>query len=402
MSLTYAMRSRLQQNPLILNLYIPSLLMETAWGLLIPILPIYARQLDAGYGLVGLVLAGDGIGMLLGDVPAGMLLRRIGKRAMLLGIVTQILAVTALFWVDSVALIVLLQILSGVGGALFNVSRFAYMAGVIPAGSRGRATALTGGMHRMGKFAGPAIGGAVAALAGLRTVFLVFAGFGLAGLALVVVFVPAAAVAPVMVRRAAKGHSYMVAMLRSEHRILVVAGMGFVCAMGIRIGSRVIVPLYADEVLSLDVGTIGLIVSLAAALDLILFYPAGLVMDRWGRKYAIVPSFVVQAAGMALLPLTGGVAGLLFAAGLVSFGNGLSSGSMMTLGSDLAPPDARGEFMGVWRLMGDIGIMGSPLLIGGVAGLLTIQAAGWVIAGVGLLAVWIFAYGVPETLDPAA
>jgi MFS family permease len=322
---------------------------------------------------------------------------------MLLGAALRALAVIPLFWIDSVVLIVLLQILSGMGGALFNVSRHAYIANAVPIANRGRATAVFGGMHRVGKFAGPAIGGAVAALVGLRAVFLVFGGIAAAGLVLAALFVPAAAVAPPTARAThSPNRSYMTTMLRSESRILAVAGLGFICAMGIRIGSRVIVPLYADEVLGLDVGTIGLIVSLAAALDLILFYPAGLVMDRWGRKYAIVPSFVVQVVGMVLLPLAGGIPGLLFAAGLVSFGNGLSSGSMMTLGSDLAPPDTRGEFLGVWRLMGDIGLMGSPLLVGGVAGLLTLQAAGWVIAGVGTLAVWIFAFGVPETLNNSA
>jgi MFS family permease len=193
-------------------------------------------------------------------------------------------------------------------------------------------------------------------------------------------------------------HAGLILTLRAHRRILAVAGAGQVFALVIRTGTGVIIPLYAAEVLGLEVGQIGLIVSLASAMDLVLFYPAGLVMDRWGRKYAIVPSFLIQAGGMALLPFTGSPIGLLLAAGLISFGNGLGSGSMLTVGSDLAPAESRGEFLGLWSLIGDIGITGGPLAIGGIAGALSLGAAAWVIAGSGLGAALIFAFLVPETL----
>ena len=67
-----------------------------------------------------------------------------------------------------------------------------------------------------------------------------------------------------------------------------------------------------------------------------MFYPAGYVMDRFGRKFAYVPSFLLQALGMALIPLTGSFAALLAATSLIGFGNGLGSGTMLTLGADLA------------------------------------------------------------------
>ena len=128
-------------------------------------------------------------------------------------------------------------------------------------------------------------------------------------------------------------------------------------------------------------------------------------MDRLGRKYAIVPSFVIQAIGMGLVPITGSFAGLLLAASLIGFGNGFSSGSMMTLGADLSPPDARGEFLGVWRLIGDAGHSGGPLVVGAVADAVALPAAALMMACAGLVAGTIFGLLVPETLDrrrPAA
>ena len=166
----------------------------------------------------------------------------------------------------------------------------------------------------------------------------------------------------------------------------------------VRTGRDVIIPLYGADMLGLDVGQIGWISSLASAVDMLLFYPVGMVMDRFGRKFAIVPSFFVQGIGLALIPLTTGFTGLAVVAGLIGFGNGLGSGTMMTLGADLAPIQSRGEFLGMWRLIGDIGHSTGPLLAGSVAAALTLPLASLVMGGSGIVATLIFAFLVPETV----
>ena len=120
-------------------------------------------------------------------------------------------------------------------------------------------------------------------------------------------------------------------------------------------------------------------------------------MDHWGRKYAIVPSFLIQAAGMALVPLTGSFVTLLLCVSAIGAGNGLSSGAMMTLGADLSPRLRRGEFLGIWRFIGDIGSSGGPYLVGAVADVLTLPTAALVMAAAGLAAAGVFAFLLPET-----
>jgi MFS family permease len=130
-----------------------------------------------------------------------------------------------------------------------------------------------------------------------------------------------------------------------------------------------------------------------------MFYPAGQIMDRYGRKFAIVPSFAIQALGMALVPFTASFGALMFATMIIGFGNGIGSGSMLTVGSDLAPKDgSMGEFLGVWRLIGDAGATGAPVVVGGVADLVGLSMATFVIASMGLIASGIFGLLVPETL----
>ena len=143
---------------------------------------------------------------------------------------------------------------------------------------------------------------------------------------------------------------------------------------------------------------IGLIESFSYGLDMMFFYPAGWVMDRLGRKYAIIPSFVTQGVGLALIPLTASAGGILFVVALLGIGNGIGSGTMMTLGSDLAPANARGDFLGVWRFIGDFGMVGGPLLVGNMADLFTLGGSALLLAAASLSAAGIFGFFVPETL----
>src|SRR3712207_8113295 len=143
-----------------------------------------------------------------------------------------------------------------------------------------------------------------------------------------------------------------------------------------RAGRPLFVPLYGADRLGLDASQIGLIMTVSAILDVAMFVPAGLVMDRFGRKVAAVPSFATMAVGVALIPLASSFGGLMLAALVIGLGNGLGSGTMMTLGADLAPPGATGEFLGIWRLIGDAGAVGGPLAGGVVAGALDRESVG--------------------------
>ena len=90
---------------------------------------------------------------------------------------------------------------------------------------------------------------------------------------------------------------------------------------------------------------IGGIYSLSSALDMSLFYPVGLVMDRWGRKWMSVPSMALFAFALLLFPLVTGFYTLLGIALLLGLANGLSAGlyvgtssfALFKVGVDLTP-----------------------------------------------------------------
>jgi len=399
MNLSKTLRE-VRHNPLVLPFYLPALVMALTNGILLPIMPLYAKTFTASYGLVGLMLASGAIGALLADVPSGLVQRRLGsKTGILAGLCCIVFSTLALSWARTAGEVVAYQLLTGLGTSLYGVSRHTYISEKISPRVRGRTLSLCGGLMRIGRFAGPAVGGAIAAVWGMRVVFVIVSALCiLAPLAVAIFMQRANTQDPAHPVARPHEHSTPATALRGRLRLLATAGAGQVLTQTIRSGRQVVIPLYAADALGLDVQSVGLIVSIAAAVEMSFFYPAGLIMDRRGRKAAIIPSLLIQALGLSLVPLTSGFTGLLAAASLAGLGNGLSSGAMLTLGADIAPERGRGAFLGLWRFIGDTGATTGPIISGAVADIFVLQGAAWTIAAAGLLGAMTFAFLVPETL----
>ena len=393
-------RARSARAQLLLPVYVPTALLAFGQGMLLPTLPAFARSFDVSFGLASLALAAAGIGTLLADVPAGLVLGRLGlKPTMLLGVGLAALATFSAGLAPAFAALVALRMLAGVGTAMWGLSRHAFITESIDPRQRGRAISVFGGINRIGMFAGPAAGGVVGQLVGLPASFFVAAGLSLVALAISFIYVQ-----DTHVRTHADRHlrwGLVREMALANRRDLTAAGVAQTFAQMIRAGRQAIIPFYGEAVLGLSVAEIGTIQSASSIVDMLLFLPAGFLMDRFGRKVAAVPSFAVMAAGMALIPFTSSYLLLMAAAMLIGFGNGLGSGTMMTLGADLAPPGATGEFLGLWRLIGDSGAAGGPIAVGTLTDSVGFEATALILAGVGLAASLTLALLVRETrLEP--
>src|SRR5207248_3308864 len=125
------------------------------------------------------------------------------------------------------------------------------------------------------------------------------------------------------------------------------------------------------------------------------------VMDRWGRKWTAVPCLAILAFGLLFLPLSHDFISFSLIAIITGFGNGMGSGIQMTLGADLAPSAVRGQFLGLWRLVGDTGQTAGPLIISVVTSVASLGLASVTTAGIGLGGAALMAFCVRETLRHA-
>jgi MFS-type transporter involved in bile tolerance (Atg22 family) len=102
--------------------------------------------------------------------------------------------------------------------------------------------------------------------------------------------------------------------------------------------------------------------------------------------------------GIALIPITSDVLSLTIVGLGIGLANGLGSGINMTLGSDLSPAAGRSQFLGLWRLVSDVGTTGGPLLVAVTTSLASLGAAAVAVGAVGLIGALVLWRVVPETL----
>jgi MFS family permease len=284
-------------------------------------------------------------------------------------------------------------IVVGMCNATYYLARQSYLTDVAPRHLRARAMSTLGGSHRIGLFIGPFVGAAAIGLFGLRAPYVV-AMITAAAAAMVLLVIPDAERAgdqPAPVR----GQVSTAAMFRAHRRLFATLGLAVLAVGAVRAARQTVLPLWAQHI-GLGPEQTSLIFGIASAVDMSLFYPAGKVMDRYGRLAIALPSMTILGTAMMVLPLTGGAVTLALVAVMMSFGNGIGSGIMMTIGADVAPSGDRIRFLSLWRVMSDSGNAAGPVVVSLVATAWTLAAGIVAIGSVGLLAAGGMAAWVPR------
>ena len=181
----------------------------------------------------------------------------------------------------------------------------------------------------------------------------------------------------------ASGHLPVWSVLVAHRRTLLTLGAAVVVMGASRSVRNSLLPLWADHV-GISASTTSLIFAAAAAIDIAFFFPGGWLMDTRGRTVVAVPVVLSVAVASFLLPLTHSALGVALVMALIAAGNGLGSGIVMTLGADTAPVRGRSQYLGGWRLCGDLGNTGGPLLVSAVAAVAPLATACLVIGGLGV------------------
>ncbi len=364
--------------------YGPSVLFGLSQGAMLPVIAVTALDRGASVALASLVAALVGIGSLLSNIPAGVATTRFGERRSMVFAA----ALTALALLPALADVGLWPfaagvLLAGVASSVFTLARQAYLTDAVPAGMRARALSTLGGSQRIGMFVGPFLASALIRVWGTRAAYLVaVAAIVAAGLiALTVRDIDRQALgagtgqAPLSTRQ----------MLRRHRRTFATVGVGVLLLSGIRASRQVVVPLWAHHI-GLDAATISLIYGISGAVDAATFYPAGLAMDRWGRRAVAVPSTLVMGASFVAMAFTHGAVTLAVAAVAMGLGNGIGSGIVMTLGADVSPTLGRPTFLGLWREVADAGSGLGPLLLSATTAVAGLPVAVTVCGGLGFAA----------------
>jgi MFS transporter, DHA1 family, multidrug resistance protein len=354
------------------------------FGIIAPILPLYARSFGVSYEAASLLISAFAFTRLLSDPVVGPIVDRYGERVCsIIGVtivgVSAILAGLA----TSFPLVVVFRAAGGAGSSLLFAALYSYLLKVVPSQRMGRTMSVFYGALNVGIIAGGPLGGLIAHLWGLASPLFVYAGLCFVSALLYIRFMSdpnvaaaeraeptdAVVIPPVdpgipLWRRT--GRQVIELMKQPAFVTTVVLNMVFFWVVAG--GYDTLIPLFAREGLKVSPVGVGALFGVVVAGEFLVLYPAGSFADRIGRK----PVLLVSLSGLAVMMAVIGLAASPLLLGLLLVPLGLSSGSTAAapaaMLSDVAPESGSGTAVGVFRFFGDLGFVLGPTVAGFTAG----------------------------------
>jgi MFS family permease len=384
------------------------------FGLIAPILPLYARSFGVSYGTASLLISAFAFARLIFDPVAGPMVDRFGERlSAVVGVMAVGVSALLAGLATSFPLVVLFRGAGGLGSSLFFAALYSYLLRVIPKDRMGRTMSVVYGTLNVGVIAGGPLGGVVAKLGGLRSPLFVYSGLCLlSGVLYLRYMTDPGAARPA---RRAKGtqprpHAEPTGPRSIRARfseLLQVPGFFTVLILNMAFfwmvagGYDTLVPLFAKEGLGMSEVGVSAMFTIAVAAEFIILYPAGSAADRIGRK----PVLLVSLSALAVMTAVVGWAGSPLALGMIMALLGLASGataaSPSAMLADVTPAEGSGTAVGYFRFFGDLGFVLGPLTAGLATRVFGFKSA-FVVMAVPIFLTLLLVARTPETLRTRA
>jgi len=377
---------------------------QLGFGSIVPALALYARSFGVAQSAIGLAIAVYGLARFLVAVPAGRLADHLGRRSTLaigglvssLGNVLCALAPTYPAFVGA-------RFVAGAGAALVLTTGLIVLADISTPSNRGRMMSVYQGVFIFAVGIGPFPGGLLATHWGLAAPFLAYAATSLLASAVAWLAIPETRPARAVGESDAAEVPFraQLRLLTVHQGFLLVSLIAFVNAVA-RTGALFnIIPILARDRLALDPDRIGFGLALASVVGLALAYPAGVLVDRCGRKIIIVPATILSGVSLLLFLMAPTYAWFLVACAAWSVAMGISGAAPAAYAADTAPAGMNAAALGTYRMLSDLGYVVGPIALGLTADLAGANAALAATAIMLTAVALLFAQLAPETYQAA-
>lgn len=347
------------------------------FGVLLPVLPVFARSFHVSHFQVGAVVSVFALMRLVSSPFCGRLIGYAGERVVLAGGIFVVAASSGLAGISvSYDQLLVLRGIGGIGSAMFTVSAMTLLLRSVTPDIRGRATGFYQGGFLLGSMTGPAVGGLLAAIS-LTAPFFFYAGTlavaGTVGLALL--------------RRhrdhlSAESHLATIGL----RQVLRDPRFQAACTSNLAQGwtssgvRSTLVPVLVVEVLHRTASWTGIAFAVASVAQTLAIGPAGRFVDTVGRRPAMVGGGLLAGLSIAAVPFAPNIEVLM--AVLCCYG---VAAAFLGTAPAAAVGDAAGGRSGtavaIFSMCADIGSIVGPL----VAGFLADRVSYPVAFGVGAL-----------------
>jgi MFS transporter, DHA1 family, tetracycline resistance protein len=362
------------KRPSLLIIFLTVFIDLVGFGIVMPLLPIYSRQFDAGGLLIGAIMASFSIMQFLFAPIWGRWSDRIGRRPVLLVSLLGSTISYAMFAVasgqsSSSALwwILISRIFAGICGANITVAS-AYMADISDKENRSKRMGLVGMAFGLGFIFGPAIGSFSANAFGLTGPGWVASAICLLNF-LLACFVlkesrkpnvsPDSTELPKATRK-----GWSAALAHPQIRLLV--GLFFIATFCFACFETTLGLLLQDN-FAYDQKKIGWFFTFCGFTSAMI--QGGLIgrlVKKYGERKLVVASFFVFAAGLMALPVAQSMTVLLISLALFAIGSGMNRPPTFGLISILTDDESQGSTLGVAQSAGSLARIFGPFFAGGM------------------------------------
>jgi len=328
------------------------------FGIVVPLLPLYARRLGAGPESVGLLLAAFSAAQLVAAPLLGRLSDSIGRKpVLLLSLAGTAVASLLTGLAGSLWLLFVARVVDGASGGSVAVAQAA-AADLAAPDQRARVFGLLGAAYGVGFVLGPALGG-LAALGGSRLPFLLAAAIAAANAVVARRRLPET-------RRAGGGPAPW-HRLPAMARLVVGPGVVNLLVVGAFSAFEATFALFAHRRVGLGLAGVGAVFALvgvvAAVVQTMVVHP---LAARVGQRGALRIGMVLEGSGLVLLIDVHTRGGLVGPLALVTAGQALCTPSLSALVAGSVAGSERGGALGLQQSISALARVVGPAL-GGLA-----------------------------------
>lgn len=343
------------------------------FGLVMPILPIYARDFGASGIQLGLLTASFAITRLITTFPGGWLADVTGrKRPIILGLLAYSVVMALYGFSQDANQLILLRAFQGMASGVVWPVMSTMVVDMVSPRDRGKALGLYDMMHFLGMVVGPGLGGVLAGAFNIAVPFFVCGALAFASTVLVAFTVQETIPTENSMDVSSTGLSSSSETSLRAPTVSNFKGAGQLTPyVGIFLGLCVarfilalsnsliqpVLSVYANEELGVSEVGVGMLFAVQAIVILFTTLPMGAFADRIGRKPMIVFGKIFQATSAILVIFSGSFWPLLLIMMLRGFGRGVSNPSIVAIFSGLVPASKRGRAMGIFSIFQNIGLV---------------------------------------------
>jgi multidrug resistance protein len=356
------------------------------FGIVVPLLPIYADQMGASALEIGFINAGFSLMVLVALPFMGRLSDHFGRKIFLcIGLSILTVASLGFIWAQTPLQLIMVRVFQGLGASMHLPIAQAYLGDITPKGQEGRWMGHFSAILFSGISIGPLFGGVLTDLFSTTTTFLVMSALCLIGLVAVIIFLP-----KVAKRMVAKQEGSVFDSLRKSH---IMKGV-FVFRIALGFSNACILtflPLFGSQNLGLSVFLIGVLIAARTPLALLQSY-TGIMADKYNRRGLITVGTLTAIIFVALMPIAGGFWSLLVLFALMSIGIAIAMPAATAYVVEEGRVFGMGASMALFMMAMQIGNGVGPIMLGGIVNAMGIKTAFYATAVLLVLGIAVFAW----------